>query len=47
MLMRRKKPRNMYLSFEAEVLYPQVQAFLQISLAKVTKGLQCDDMKQS
>lgn len=46
----KKKPtktRNMYLSFKVEVLYPQVQAFLQILLAKVTKGLQCNDMKQS
>lgn len=37
----------MYLSFKVEVLYPQVQVFLQILLAKVTAGLQCNDMKQS
>lgn len=43
----KKNPRSMYLSFKVEVLYPQVQAFLQILLAEVTEGLRCNDMKQS
>lgn len=42
-----KKSQNRYLTFKVEVFYPQVQAFLQIVFAKVTKGLQCNDMKQS